>query len=573
MPRRRARTEVRFDFETRDNASEGIDRIGDSMERVGGSDGQSGLVGGLNLGMTALAGSVIAGGAALAANAGRWLDHANQVRRSSEALDVNLEQYQRIHHAFTRFGYDATDVDSILAELEIKTYDWRDGTAAATAAFEELGLQLDDFDRLAPDEKLDEVAAALANVESNSRRIGIADTIFGGDDARKVLDVAASLETLGDQAERFGLIVDQEAAAAAEHFTSNIRTMEAFLEGGANRVAEWTIGVFNPAIDGMLERLGLAEPETQVAMDGVLRVLGASESELAGIAERVGYTVGYTLGEQIGLAADLLWQRWRNNFIADVERLPTVLEQSQARFAARQEQNRFSGGLLPHLYQPTLDGFQLRPGAINRDIYAGPQSPSDYEDISQVISGGDPSYVAPLTPEQIAAVAAQQTIGDFGFGVGGGYGGSFFPGNADRPAYQRPSLLRPGLDLGTYSDADVVAPQFLGANPFRLPLGADLGTYAQGEPRFLALQALAAERERESGRGGGSSGYSGSGGGRGYYGGGGGAGGGQTINIEVNFHFGEGVVTDNEIIERVQTGFNYREIATDIGQRVAAACS
>ena len=42
--------------------------------------------------------------------------------------------------------------------------------------------------------------------------------------------------------------------------------------------------------------------------------------------------------------------------------------------------------------------------------------------------------------------------------------------------------------------------------------------------------------------------------------------------LSVYFNFGEGVIAQEQILETVQTGFNYREIATDIGQTVAAAC-
>ena len=302
MPR--GRSQVRFEFDSVDNASPGINMIGDSLERVGGEDGQSGLIGGLNIGFAAVGATAVAVGAALVANAGRWLEHTNQVRRSSEALNVNIEAYSELSYAFRQFGYDAVDIDSILAELEIKTFDWRDGNVAAADAFGELNLELEEFDRLAPDEKLDEVARALSDVESNSRRIGIADALLGGEDARILLDVAAGLDTLTDEAKRFGVTIDEESAETARKFQQNINTFEGFFEGAANRIGAATVNFIAPWVQEVGEIFGIIPDDAANSADGAIDVF--TNSGLA--AGAAGTTFGANL---------------RDNIKGELDRIPT----------------------------------------------------------------------------------------------------------------------------------------------------------------------------------------------------------------------------------------------------------
>ena len=134
MPKNR--TDVDIGFNAKDNASDVIDDVGDALERVG--DEKSGLLGGVSLGFASVVGGATAAGAALAANAKRWVDQTRQIDKSSKALGVNIEEYSELSYAFRQFNYEADDLDAILAELEIKTYDWAEGNQTVKQSFEEL---------------------------------------------------------------------------------------------------------------------------------------------------------------------------------------------------------------------------------------------------------------------------------------------------------------------------------------------------------------------------------------------------------------------------------------------------
>ena len=519
MPRGRNRTEVRFAFQTEDNASAGIDNIRGSMQQLGGSDGASGILGGLNIGFGALAGAAAAAGAALAANTGRWAASANQQRRSAELLNVQLDQYSELHFAFEQFGYDATDLDSILAELEIKTYDWRDGVGGVVDAFTELGLELDEFDRLAPDEKLDAVAAALARVESNSRRVGIADTIFGGDDARKVLDVAASLDTLTESASEFGVTIDNEGARTAERFQEVLRTLEGTALGVANSVGEATAGL----VVGIAEGLGVIPREGAEQADAFESLFRERRES----AQDAGHD--FAGGFRAGIISELVETRDGVRRIINEIALDLHLQQTAAAEPLARE-----GALTAQygaLYLQAAGAGGITEAATTNRLR------NRFLDAQNIPGGARPN-----SPEEAAIL--------------------------ERARVQLANQRR----LADLSDVDL-----FGDTPGALPDITDIESITAGSLFPFVTPGNPINRFSTFGPrpSGGTSFAGGGGGGRGSYGaGGGGAGGsGNRINITLNFHFGEGVVTDTEIIESVQTGINYREIATDIGERVAAACA
>ena len=359
MPRRRKSSNVRFEFETVDNASDGIDDIGDGLERVGGPDGKSGLIGGVSTGMLALAGAAAAGGAAVAANAARWVQQTGQIAKSSAAINVNVKEYSALHHAFQQFNYDAVDLDAILRELEIKTYDWRDANQGVTAAFEELGLELESFDRLKPDEKLDAVARALANVESNSRRIGIADTIFGGDDAGKILNIADSLDRLTDEAERFGVTVDQDTADAVRAFQQNINTFETFLEGAADRVAQSTVAFAAPIVEHFGRVLGILPTEVTTAVNKVSTTIRDEGGRIVFQAGVVGQEAGLNLAQRFIRQAEAALSAW--SFEDALARGQAEIEGAIAAEERQREGRDFL--LRSGLFVPSLDGPAPRRGA------------------------------------------------------------------------------------------------------------------------------------------------------------------------------------------------------------------
>ena len=510
MPKNR--TDVDIGFNAKDNASDVIDDVGDALERVG--DEKSGLLGGVSLGFASVVGGATAAGAALAANAKRWVDQTRQIDKSSKALGVNIEEYSELSYAFRQFNYEADDLDAILAELEIKTYDWAEGNQTVKQSFEELNLELDEFESLSPDEKLNAVASALSNIESNSRRIGIADAIFGGDDARKVLEVADSLNDLTDEAERLNLTVDRESARAAREFQRNMNVIEGAVESAANHIAEETVNFAAPIIEHFATVFGLLPDEAKDAADEVENVLRDSTGRIVFQAGVVGQAGGLNFAQR---------------FVRQVEEALANWNYADAIARGRPAEGDKAAD------QIDSTDFLLRSGLFTYSL----DGPSPFRDASAIGAGVDDITRGLLSnwvvrPPEPDAPPPDNRVAIDPYGPGG-YGGT----RGDRTPTPQEILFGSGY----------TAPGTGGRFP-----------YIQGLRE--AVRDLFPDESDDRGY-------------RGSFGSGGGSGGGsgQTINVEINLHFGEGVTTNEEIISTVQEGINFRQIATDIGEKVSEACN
>jgi len=144
-------------------------------------------------------------------------------------------------------------------------------------------------------------------------RIGIADTIFGGDDAAKVLAFAGNLDELEETAHRLGITLDNTAVESALKFDQALESVRGVLQGIVNQVmpvaAEWITAIANAINYGwqVLWRWGQQWVDSGSSASWVLNVMGTDMSTasqkaaaMALVFERVGHAVVLGLSPIIG---------------------------------------------------------------------------------------------------------------------------------------------------------------------------------------------------------------------------------------------------------------------------------
>ena len=237
-----------------DDASPQLKRLSGNLEDVDlksnmasaalskGGGGAPGLI--PALGPAGLAGGVAAAGAGLLALTAEYVKNTREANRNAEALRISIEEYSEWSFIMQQLGYDATDLHSILGELQNKQGELATGAPDIVDLYREIGLAWDDLKDKSPDEQLRLTATALADIENTSIRRSIADRLVGGDDAQRLLVIADNMDRLGDAAKRAGATISEESAAAAEELGRQIDNMEALLQAGKNAVAQEAVGFF-----------------------------------------------------------------------------------------------------------------------------------------------------------------------------------------------------------------------------------------------------------------------------------------------------------------------------------------
>lgn len=298
-----------------DNASAGLRNIEGEVRDVDSALQRSdqsargflGRLGGVAGIATAGAAAVTGVGAAVVATTGAYLQNTRELTLNARATGVNVRQLSRLQYAFQRTGSDGTDVRSILTEIGIKLGDARDGVEDVDRAFGQLGLRWQDLIELSPDQSLQIIVERLQTIDNLAIRANIADRIFGGDDAQKILALGDNLGVLTDQADRFGITIDEKSAAAAERFNQNISALGGVVEGAGNQIAQAVIERVNPAIEQFGRAFGILPGEAEGAIADMIQRIENQQAflEARGVSSGEAFARGF-VSSLDGLGNDII---------------------------------------------------------------------------------------------------------------------------------------------------------------------------------------------------------------------------------------------------------------------------
>jgi len=126
---------------------------------------------------------------------------------------VSTTALQRWEFAAKQGGNTLEQVVKASGELSKRL---TDGQGSTVAALERLGLNLDTLRQMSPEQQFDEVAAALARTSDQGTRASASMALLG-DSGRELLPtLTADMKALGDEAERLGVIVDEQTLQAMD---------------------------------------------------------------------------------------------------------------------------------------------------------------------------------------------------------------------------------------------------------------------------------------------------------------------------------------------------------------------
>jgi hypothetical protein len=157
-----------------------VARTADSIgKEVGQADS---VIGSLGTSLRANLPAIIAEGLVKAADfVGQTLDEASALRAAADASGIAIEQYQRLDYALRQAGLGQGQFDSALDAFLPKLGEALQGSGAAAAAMQRLGVSVRDAggEVRTTDAVLLDIADGLARVASPAERAGIASRLFG----------------------------------------------------------------------------------------------------------------------------------------------------------------------------------------------------------------------------------------------------------------------------------------------------------------------------------------------------------------------------------------------------------
>lgn len=194
----------------------------------------------------------------------------DEVAKTARQTDTNAQSFQRLRFAAERSRVSASSLDRSMRTLLVGLSDVREkGTGPAAEALDLLGLSLDDIPTDDAEGALGIIGDALRDLEDPADRAAAAAKLFGaraGVELKLLLDEGSEgIRDLGDQAERLGGVLDDDALTAAENLTDGFTNLQTALGGAKNQIG----AALAPAVLDLTDRLTelLEENEDLIQQD------------------------------------------------------------------------------------------------------------------------------------------------------------------------------------------------------------------------------------------------------------------------------------------------------------------
>lgn len=196
---------------------------------------------------SAVAAGVSAAVTSLFALARSTADYVDEVHDAATAIGMEAGALAQLRWAMTRTTGSAEGLEGALRILARTTQDAIDGGDASAAAFERVGVSVDDLRGRSPDEVLALIADGIAALPTATERTAVAMDLLGRSGGALVPMLAegsAGMAALRAQAAELGIVISEETEAAAGDFNDTLDDLLTLGTGILRRIGNGVIPVF-----------------------------------------------------------------------------------------------------------------------------------------------------------------------------------------------------------------------------------------------------------------------------------------------------------------------------------------
>lgn len=180
----------------------------------------------------------VAAGAAAAAGAAIWKSQARSIdalAKTSDKLGIAVQDLQALRFAAEQTGVSTQTLDTALQRMTRRVSEAAGGTGVATKALEELNLNAQDLQSLAPDEQLSKIATAMDQVANQGDRVRLAMQLFDTEGVALVNTLRGGEDALNafkNEAELLGLTLTRVDASKVEQANDSLNRIDKMIQGG-----------------------------------------------------------------------------------------------------------------------------------------------------------------------------------------------------------------------------------------------------------------------------------------------------------------------------------------------------
>jgi len=188
----------------------------------------------------------------------RSLDASDELAKMSRTVGVSVEALQRLRHAASLGGLEATKLDKAIQKFAVNIADANKGTGEAKDVFEKYRIATENADGSlrSVGDVLGDTAEVFKDVTNKTEKAEIAYRLFGARGGKMVNVLQQGKKALHEtmlEADRLGLVMSEKTLKGVEDANDSMTRFGAYLKGTFNQIVATLAPAIQAVTDGMRE--------------------------------------------------------------------------------------------------------------------------------------------------------------------------------------------------------------------------------------------------------------------------------------------------------------------------------
>lgn len=253
----------------------------------------------LSVSAAAIGAAVAAAGMALWRLAEQTTEAFGAFEDMSQRTGIAASELHALSLAAEQTSSDFDAIVTGLRRMPSFLEDARNGMASATTTMDALGVSVADFEGLSPEDSFFRMVDALGTMEDETRRAALAQDVFGRGAMALIPLIeegSGGLRDFAREARRTGMVLDDEAYAAADRFQDALARMQAQMQAALME-----------GIEPLLPELqAMAESIVTIASEGIPLLIQAA-GELAPMLDFIAAKALRVAENMINMQTNIDW--------------------------------------------------------------------------------------------------------------------------------------------------------------------------------------------------------------------------------------------------------------------------
>lgn len=189
------------------------------------------------------------------------INTADEMTKAAQRIGVGVEELSRLRHAADLSGISFDGLQSSIGILNRNLVDVNGNGNAAQKALAQMGIAARGADGQL--KSTTQIMAEMANVfqqmPDGAEKSALAMAVFGRSGAQLIPMLnqgADGIREMTDEADRLGIVIDQETGRAAEQFNDNLDKLQKLVKGAALSIAREMLPAMNLLTESLVQGAG-----------------------------------------------------------------------------------------------------------------------------------------------------------------------------------------------------------------------------------------------------------------------------------------------------------------------------